>query len=355
MKYAKKIPDMVGKHYAVGRKLGAGSFGSIYAGRHKETNKDVAIKFESLKNKFPQLLYESRLYKILWKEGVTGISQVYWYGVEDNYNVMVLDRLGPSLEDLFDFSSRKFSLKTVLMLTDQLLSRMEYVHSRKYIHRDIKPENFLMGKRNRGHWVYIVDFGLAKKFIDDKTGKHIKHRKHKSLTGTARYTSINSHMGIEQSRRDDLESLGYMFMYFNRGALPWQGLRAANKEEKYEKISDKKVSTTTEQLCKGFPHEFAYYFNYVRDLKFDQKPDYSYLRKMFQDLFVQEGFEMDFIYDWNKLYKPLYARDNVEKYRSEILNREKAKNASVASSSANTSTAAVASSAPAPSSTTAQK
>lgn len=112
---------------------------------------------------------------------------------------------------------------------------------------------------------------------------------------------MNTHLGIEQSRRDDLESLGYVLMYFLRGSLPWQGLKAGNKKQKYEKISEKKVSTSIESLCRGYPTEFASYFHYCRSLRFDDKPDYAYLKRIFRDLFIREGFQFDYIFDWTIL------------------------------------------------------
>jgi casein kinase 1/casein kinase 1 epsilon len=123
------------------------------------------------------------------------------------------------------------------------------------------------------------------------------------LTGTARYASINTHLGIEQSRRDDLESLGYIFLYFLRGSLPWQNMKANNKKEKYEKIMEKKIATQPEVLCKGFPVEFVTYLTYCRNLKFEDKPDYGYLKTLFKDLMTKSGYEMDFQYDWNLVAK----------------------------------------------------
>jgi len=289
----------VGGKFRLGKKIGSGSFGDIYIGTNLQTGEEVGIKLESIKSKHPQLLYESRLYKIL--AGGVGIPNVHWYGVEGDYNVMVMDLLGPSLEDLFNFCNRKFSLKTVLMLADQMINRIEYVHAKNFIHRDIKPDNFLIGLGKKANQVHIIDFGLAKKYRDPKTQQHIPYRENKALTGTARYASVNTHLGIEQSRRDDLEGLGYVLMYMNRGSLPWQGLKANAKKEKYEKIMEKKMSTPVEVLCKHFPGEFVTYINYCRSLRFEDRPDYAYLRRLLKDLFFRESYQYDFIFDWTIL------------------------------------------------------
>ncbi|XP_071697321.1 casein kinase 1-like protein 2 [Rutidosis leptorrhynchoides] len=289
----------VANKFRLGRKIGSGSFGEIYLGTNVQTNEEVAIKLENVRTKHPQLLYESKLYRIL--QGGTGIPNVRWFGVEGDYNVLVMDLLGPSLEDLFNFCSRKLSLKTVLMLADQMINRIEFVHSKSFLHRDIKPDNFLMGLGRRANQVYIIDFGLVKKYRDTTTHHHIPYRENKNLTGTARFASMNTHLGIEQSRRDDLESLGYVLMYFLRGSLPWQGLKAGNKKQKYEKISEKKCTTSVEALCRGYPSEFSTYFLYCRALRFEDKPDYAYLKRIFRDLFIREGFQFDYVFDWTIL------------------------------------------------------
>merc|ERR1719324_2038879 len=165
--------------------------------------------------------------------------------------------LGPTIEDMVQKCRGKLTAKTTMMIAEQILRRLEYLHSLGIVHRDIKPENFMLGRGATEHHIYLIDFGLSRAYHDGE--RHRPLRTKLSLTGTARYASINAHKGLEQSRRDDLEAIGHMLIYFLRGSLPWSGLEAKTQEEKYRKIREKKEDVPLPELCKGFPSAFEDY------------------------------------------------------------------------------------------------
>lgn len=294
--------QIVCKHFKILKKIGSGGFGEIFLALNTLTNEEVAVKCESPDLKHPQLFYEAKLYQYMHADTNTvekGIPKIYYAAVENGMNVMVMDICGPSLESLHKMCGGYFSMKTTLMIVDSLLSRIEYFHSRQFIHRDIKPENFLIGAGKKAHKIFIIDFGLCKKYVD-RENNHIPYREDKGLTGTARYASINSHLGIEQSRRDDMLALGYLFVYCAKGQLPWQNLKANTKQDKNGRILEKKISTPIEVLCKGLPPVFGRYIAYCQTLKFEQKPDYDFCREMFKNFMEKLKYDFDYDYDWIK-------------------------------------------------------
>jgi serine/threonine protein kinase len=288
---------MIAERFLTQRKLGGGSFGDVYSATDIQTNREVALKVEANQNRNLQLQAESKFYQRL--EGGIGIPHHYWFGKDRRYNVLAIERLGDSLEVLRARQKSPFSLKTVLMIADQTLSQIQYIHSHNIIHRDIKPENFLMGVGGHKNVVYIIDFGLSKDYRNPQTGVHIPYCTGRSLTGTARYASLGAMTGQEQSRRDDLEALGYLWMYFLRTSLPWSTVVAQNQAEKLAKILEKKRLTSFESLCEGFPSEFVTYFQMVRQLKFEEEPPYAAFRAMFRNLFLRCRFTYDYKYDWS--------------------------------------------------------
>ena len=294
--YSKRTVEIrVGGRYRLGKKIGTGAFGEIFEGTDIFDNSSVAIKLEHNSVKYPQLLFEAKLLKSIPS---TGIPVMHWFGIAGEYNAMVMDLLGQNLEDLYNYCAKNFTLKTIIMIIIQMIERLKHVHDNHYIHRDIKPENFLIGKDNTEKTIYLIDFGLAKRYRDEYTQIHIPLKENRNLTGTARYASCNAHNGLEQSRRDDMESIAYVILYFFRKKLPWQGLKCKDKNEKHAKIKELKMSITPEKLFEGIPKEFADYLTMVKKLGFEDEPAYKTYIQMFNKLFKAKEFEMDYIYDW---------------------------------------------------------
>jgi len=289
-------PKIANGRFEIEKRLGAGCFGEVWRGVNAETRQEIAVKFESLQARTQQLEQEAAIMSLL-RQPVQpqGFSECFYFGREGRYNCMAMELLGRSLEDCMQLCKGRFTARSSAMVAGQLIRRAEYLHSKGIIHRDIKPENFMWGVKGKIHHVYMIDFGLSKRYYD-KT--HIPMRTKLSLTGTARYASINAHRGVEQSRRDDLEAIGHMLLYFLRGVLPWSGLDAKTTEEKYRKIRQKKEDTPLNDLCAGYPEEFQTYLQVSRNLDFTEKPDYRMLRKLFQDVRDKLGACEDHEFEW---------------------------------------------------------
>ena len=315
---SQSLSILLDNKFILREKLGSGSFGQIFTAISKEDGSMVAIKIEQRSSSsITTLIKEAKILGEL--QGKKGFPALFGQGKEADFSYLALELLGKDLEKLLKICDYKFSLKTCLLLMDQMLARIEALHQTGHIHRDIKPENFCINKDCTGS-LYLIDFGLARSY-KDSSGKHIPCIEKKGLVGTARYASVNSHLGLEQSRRDDLESIAYTVIYLLKGKLPWQNLKATSKNEKYTMISNMKISTPVHILCKDLPTEFVTYLSYVKGLNFEDSPDYKYLKGLFRTLFVKNGYDFDYDYDWiNILYKGTpYSLEKAPKRFGKIL------------------------------------
>jgi casein kinase 1 gamma len=310
LKKHNKIFHEVGFTYHVNEKIGSGSFCEIRTGINLTNNEEVAVKLEPIatRPKYQRLLLEFEFYQLLGNH--EGIPETYILGSFNNnkYNAMVMELLGPSLFDLFKLCNREFSLKTVLQIGIQLIDLLEYIHSKHLIHQDVKPENFLIGQTltDKESVIHVVDLGLSKKYINSETGKHIPFKEGTGIAGTPRFMSINTHLGKEQSRRDDLESLGYMLVYFLRGDLPWEMKLLEPRTLRRVKILKTqmmKMEMSISSLCRNYCstetiETIVAYFELVRNLDFEEEPKYCDLRMLFCDLMKSKGLENDGDFDW---------------------------------------------------------
>lgn len=286
--------------YRLERRIGKGAFGEIFLGRID--NQEVAIKLERPETRRPQLAAETKL--LLKMRGTPGVAQVYSWGRRDSQYYLVMQLLGPSLEGLMGIYKTGLPLKSVLMIGDQMVLRVKQLHNRGYLHRDIKPDNFLMGLGSHSSLLYLIDYGLAKQYWDPRTHIHIPNKQGKRLTGTVRYASLNTHLGCEQGRRDDIEGIAYVLIYLLKGVLPWQGLQAKSRNEKYRLIMQRKADVSMEDLCGGLPQQIKEFLLYSRGLRFEEEPDYSYLRRLLKEALLLEGYVYDCEFDW--IHKPEY-------------------------------------------------
>ena len=314
------INKVIFSKYQIKKKIGKGSFGIVYSGIITLTNEKVAIKMEK-KSKNNNETLETEAYRLIYLQH-EGIPKIICYGNNQTHNILVQELLGSSLEEIFNSCGKKFSLKTVCVLGIEMLRRIQFVHSRHHIHRDIKPDNFMTGINENDNKIYIIDFGLSKKYYSTSKKQHIKFSTGKSLTGTARYCARNAHKGFEQSRRDDIESIGYVLMYFLIGNLPWQGLKIKVGEDQFKKIADKKINTSFEVLTKNQPIQFLKYFQHCDKLNFEDEPDYDYLIGLFQEMINQYCNDCFYDFDWKKdhiCYMSIeQEKNNFENYKSEL-------------------------------------
>ena len=298
--------------YKIIKKIGQGSFGRIYSCQNITNNELFAMKVEQ--NSIHNNILETESKYLSYLKGF-GIPEIQFFGHTERYHILIETLLDKSLENLYSESHGNFNLKDICMIGIQVLDRLEFIHNKYIIHRDIKPDNFVIGKNNNRKVIYMIDFGLAKKYRNPKTLVHIPFKITKRLTGTARYASVNALKGGEQSRKDDLESLSYMLLYFLRGGLPWQGVPGMTKGEKYKKIYYMKKNIGAEKLFENLPQEFKEFYLYIKKLEFDQAPDYNYCRELFRNVIEKKCRDVyDNFFTWckeiNLINKNYLSKDN---------------------------------------------
>ena len=305
------IGQIIFNKYKLLKKIGEGTFGSIYEAQSIDNNKLYAIKLEDMKH--GQYMLENESF-ILSNLNIPLIPKFKCYGYIGTFIVLVMELLGKSLDIILtEKTLTKLSLRCVCNIAYQIISILEILHNCNIIHLDIKPGNIAIGKGEKSKYIYLLDFGLSIEY-NNNNNKNIESQKieqnNKEFIGNARYSSINALEGGALSKRDDLESLGYLIVYLALGELPWQGYISYDNRDKYYKIKEIKKKTTPKQLCKDLPGEFEEYINYTRNLKYEEIPNYQYLKNLFINVLKNLKFKFDYYYDWE-------IKDNEEKKNKE--------------------------------------
>ena len=308
------------KKYKVIKKLCSGAFSNIYLGISILNGSKVAIKLE--KRNIPNPHLETEAYFLYYLKGV-GIPEILTFGRTKNYNILIEPLLGKSLYHLFVENNYSFNIKDICLFGIQLIDRLEWIHSKNVIHRDIKPDNCIIGDKG-SNILYLIDFGLSAKFRSSSSGKHIKFGFTGKLTGTTKYSSVNSFRGCEQSRKDDLESMVYMIIFFLKGRLPWEDIESEDELNKFNKIYLLKKNITIEKLCEGLPEEIHKLLKYVKQLKFEEKPDYNYMKLLFKNLLLRFNYvyndKINFSWANSNLLIDKFSKNN-NKNKSNFHNR----------------------------------
>ena len=279
--------------YSIKYLISKGSFGEVYLGTNIIDGKNYALKLEE--RSIEESILKHECYTLMNLKG-PGIPSVISYGVSGKYNILVENLLGKSINDIWLENNKKLNLKDTCIFAIQAISLLEYVHSKNYLHRDIKPANFLVGNPDNAQ-LYLIDFGNARKYKSSKTGKHIKLVKSNKVYGSLIFLSTNALKGIEQTRKDDLEALGYVIIYLYIGSLPWSSFKHKNLYQVILKTREEREKISTESICEGMPNEMNIYMNYVNNLKYEECPDYEYLRKLFWNVLKKIG-ENKLLFSW---------------------------------------------------------
>ena len=280
--------------YSLKHLIAKGSFGEVYMGTNIFNKKNYALKIEKSQNN--ESVLKEEVYILLLIKG-PGIPSVISFGVSCKYHILVEELLGESINTIFKKNKNKFNLKDTCMFALQALERIEYIHSKNYLHRDIKPGNFLVGNPDKSQ-IYLIDFGNAKKYRSSKTGKLQRYNKKNEIYGTPMFLSWNALNVVETTRKDELESLGLLFIYLHKGSLPWSKLKVKNAKEAIACIKFMREKTSLEELCSKMPREMFEYMDYINKLNFENRPNYNYLKSLFLNILRKIGEKNDLMFSW---------------------------------------------------------